>query len=205
MVYSDFTVEKAKTAFGLTIVETEVLFPDVPKAEPSALLVEWLREYAPLATAINTEKARSEFLIAPVLAEVRKQLKGKVALFSGVDFNVDVAAGLSGFCDYLISASPEQLYVDAPVVSVVEAKNENIKAGLGQCIAEMVATQLFNHQREKPLEVVWGCVTTGQIWRFLKLEKKVVTVDIGEYYINDVGQILGIFVALLIDGFGDRC
>lgn len=197
MAYSDFTIEKVKTTFGLTIVESVVLFTDISKVKPSALLSEWLFEYAPLATAINTEKARSEFLIAPILAEVRKQLKGEVALFSGVDFNVDVAAGLSGFCDYLISGSPEQLYVDAPVVTVVEAKNENIKAGLGQCIAEMIAAQLFNHQKNRSIQKIYGTVTTGQVWKFLKLEENKVTVDINDYYINDVGQILGIFVAVL--------
>ncbi len=88
MAYSDFTLEKVKTAFDLTIIENTILFPDVTPLSPSHLLTEWLKKYAPLATAINTEKARSEFLIAPVLAEVRKQLSGKVALFSGIDFNV---------------------------------------------------------------------------------------------------------------------
>lgn len=196
MSYSDFTIEKAKIKFNLTIVETEVLFPSPPEVKPSNLLVESLNEFIPLATAINTEKARSEFLIAPVLAEVRRQLKGKIALFSGVDFNVDAAAGLSGFCDFLLSASSEQLYVDAPVVAVVEAKNENIKAGLGQCIAEMVASQMLNQQKYGDIATVWGVVTTGEAWRFLKLNATNVSVDSKSYYISNVGQILGIFVEI---------
>jgi hypothetical protein len=196
MSYRDFTIEKAKIKFNLTIVETEVLFPSPPEVKPSNLLVESLNEFIPLATAINTEKARSEFLIAPVLAEVRRQLKGKIALFSGVDFNVDAAAGLSGFCDFLLSASSEQLYVDAPVVAVVEAKNENIKAGLGQCIAEMVASQMFNQQKYGDIATVWGVVTTGEAWRFLKLNATNVSVDSKSYYISNVGQILGIFVEI---------
>jgi hypothetical protein len=84
MSYSDFTLEKVKTAFGLTIVENTMLFPDVTPLSPTYVLTEWLQEYAPLAVAINTEKARREFLIAPVLGEVRKQLGGRVALFSGI-------------------------------------------------------------------------------------------------------------------------
>ena len=36
---------------------------------------------------------------------------------------------------------------EAPVVVVVEAKNENMKQGIIQCIAEMVAAQQFNQQR----------------------------------------------------------
>lgn len=82
MAYSDFTLEKVKTTFDLTIIENTMLFPDITPLCLSHLLTEWLKEYAHLATAINTEKARSEFLAAPVLAEVRKQLSGKVALFS---------------------------------------------------------------------------------------------------------------------------
>jgi hypothetical protein len=72
MSYSDFTLEKVKQSFGLTIVENTVRFPDVTPQEPSQLLTQWLKEYVSLAVAINTEKARSEFLIAPVLGEVRK-------------------------------------------------------------------------------------------------------------------------------------
>lgn len=196
MPYSDFTLEKVKTAFGLTIVENISLFPDVAPVPPSQLLTELLKDYTPLAAAINTEKARSEFLIAPVLAEIRKQLNGKVALFSGIDFNVDAAAGLSGFCDYLISASPEQFYLEAPVIAVVEAKNENIKSGLGQCIAEMIAAQIFNQQRQNLVKAIAGVVTTGQIWRFMRLEDKVVRIDSIDYYINDVATILGILVQL---------
>lgn len=196
MSYSDFTLEKVKQSFGLTIVENTVLFPDVTPQEPSQLLTQWLKEYVSLAVAINTEKARSEFLIAPLLGEVRKQLSGRVALFSGIDFNVDAEKGLSGFCDYLISAGAEQFYLEAPVIAVVEAKNENIKSGLGQCIAEMVAAQIFNQQRQNPIKTIAGCVTTGQIYRFIKLEDSVVTIDATDYYINDVASILGIFVQL---------
>lgn len=204
MSYSDFTIEKVKTRFNLTIIETEVLFGALPKVEPSRLLIESLNDFIPLATAINTEKARSEFLIAPVLAEVRRKLKGEVALFSVVDFNVDTAAGLSGLCDYLLSASPEQLYVDAPVVVVVEAKNENIKAGLGQCIAEMVASQVFNQQKDKSIATVFGVVTTGEAWRFLAIDVKTVSIDNRSYYISDIEQILGIFMEIFALVANDR-
>ena len=59
--------------------------------------------------------------------------------------------GLSGFCDYLISMSPEQLFIEAPVVTIVEAafpggakERDKIESGLAQCMAEMIAAQLFN-------------------------------------------------------------
>jgi hypothetical protein len=58
--------------------------------------------------------------------EIRKILKKQVSLFSGVALQVDAALGLTGVCDYIISKSTNQVYVSAPAVMIVEAKNENI-------------------------------------------------------------------------------
>ena len=62
----------------------------------------------------------------------------RISLFSGIDFNVDAENELTGVCDFLVSLSPEQFYVEAPVIILVEAKNLDLKAGLGQCVAEML-------------------------------------------------------------------
>lgn len=80
---------------------------------------------------------------------------------------------------------------------LVEAKNENIKGGLGQCIAEMVAAQLFNEQKALEVETILGVVTTGQIWQFLKLHLAQVLIDKNDYYINQIERILGILVETL--------
>ena len=122
----------------------------------------------PLATAINTEKSRSEFLIAPILAELRRLANYQISLFSGTEFNVDKEKGLVGYCDYLISFSKEQYFVRSPIMAIVEAKNENIKNGLGQCIAEMIAAQRFNEQEGNEITENYGVITSGTIWKFLK-------------------------------------
>ncbi|NMG20527.1 hypothetical protein [Brasilonema bromeliae] len=194
MAYSDFTLAKAKNTFGLTLDETRNLFRNVPGVQPSDLLTRLLDENLPLATAINSEKARSEFLIAPILSEVRRQLDYRISLFSGTEFNVEPAQGLSGFCDFLLSASGEQYFISAPVVTVVEAKNENIIAGLGQCAATMLAAQIFNQRAGNDIEVIYGVVTTGTSWKFLTLEQNIVCIDSIEYYIKEVDKILGIFL-----------
>ena len=77
---------------------------------------------------------------------------------------------------------------------LVETKNENLKSGLAQCIAEMLAAQLFNQQKQNPIKIVYGVVTIGTIWQFLKLENQVVSIDFTEYYIKDVKKILGILI-----------
>ncbi|HAX86170.1 MAG TPA: hypothetical protein DCY91_07835 [Cyanobacteria bacterium UBA11370] len=194
MVYSNFTLPKVKEEFGLTVDETQNLFADVPAVNPSDILSVTLQEYIYLATAIGTEKARSEFLIAPILTEVRRQLNYQISLFSGTDFNVDIEKGLSGYCDFLISASREQFFISAPVIIVVEAKNENIIGGLGQCVAEMVAAQIFNQRQGLNIPVIYGVVTSGTAWRFLTLNGNLVCIDLVEYYIKEVDQILGIIL-----------
>lgn len=194
MAYSDFTLAKVKKAFGLVVDESQSIFDGVAGVQPSEFLSLTLKEYLSLATAINTEKARSELIIAPVLTEVRRQLKNQISLFSGTEFNVDQDRGLQGYCDYILSKSPEQFYISAPIFAIVEAENESIKGGLGQCIAAMVGAQLFNQIAENEIEIIYGAVTSGTTWRFVTLEENLVCIDSMEYFINQLDKILGVLI-----------
>jgi hypothetical protein len=197
MSFSDFTLADVKQIFGLHVVETADLFAGVAPAPVNPALLATLQENLPLALAISTEKARSEMIIAPVLIEVRRQCDRKISLFSGSDFFVDAEKGLRGACDFLLCRSPEQLVIEAPVVAVVEAKNESIKQGIGQCIAVMVAARLFNQQKKNEVPSVYGVVTTGTNWKFLRLENEVVTIDLTEYFIKEVELIVGILLSMV--------
>jgi hypothetical protein len=84
------------------------------------------------------------------------------------------------------------LFVAAPVVAIVEAKKEDIPAGLGQCVAEMVAAHQFNQREGTGIRTVYGAVTSGSNWKFLQLDMPKVAVDVPEYFIDAVGKILGI-------------
>ncbi len=194
MAYSDFTLAKVQKSFNLTLDETRNLFTDIQPIAPSETLKTLLIDYIPLATSIATEKARSEFLIAPILADLRRFLKNKVSLFSGNEFNVDQTKGLQGFCDYILSFSQEQLFISAPVMFIFEAKKEDINGGLGQCVAAMIAAQLFNQVQGSEVDRIYGGVTTGTNWKFLFIEGKTVYIDSIEYYIKEVDKILGILV-----------
>jgi hypothetical protein len=196
MAYNQFTLEQLKRDFGLKVVEGTGLFARVDGVPVSERLRDTLAEGAPLALAISTEKARSELIIAPILMEVRRQRGGAISLFSGTELTVDAARGLSGFCDFLLSLSPEQLTVEAPVVAIVEAKNENLRAGVAQCIAEMVAAQIFNGERGRAPEPVHGAVTTGSNWLFLRLDGQRVDVDLTEYFLRDLERIVGVLVRM---------
>ena len=192
MAYSDFTLSKFKNNFNIIIDEDSDLFANVEPIEPSSKLVDSLQETAELALAINTEKARSEMIITPILLEVRRKANYEISLFSGSDFNVDAERGLNGFCDFIISRSKEQLIINAPVIIIVEAKNENIKGGLGQCAAAMFAALLFNQQEGNEIKTIYGTVTTGDIWKFMKLEGSNLFIDLNNYYIREISKILGI-------------
>jgi hypothetical protein len=197
MAYSDFTLATVQATFDLTIEERRRLFTEIDQVQPSERLLTDLNENKPLAIAINSEKARSEFLIAPILAEVRRRASGQASLFSGVEFAVVPEQGLKGYCDYILSRSSEQYYITAPVMIIIEAKNENIIAGLGQCIAAMVAAQIFNQRTQESTHsilTIYGAVTTGTNWKFITLRDRLVNIDVDEYYINQIDTILAILL-----------
>jgi hypothetical protein len=194
MAYSDFTLESVSSKFGLDLNQEVDLFTAVPAVAVSSFLRTVLDEFIPLGTSIHTEKARSEFIVAPILAEARRLMNHAISLFSGVDFNVDFGLGLNGTCDFILAASRMQLFVQNPVLMVVEAKNDNIKAGLGQCAAEMLAARLFNEREGQAHRAVHGAVTTGTNWRFLKLQDNTLFIDLPEYYLDSVERILGILL-----------
>ena len=191
MSFADFTFPQVQQALGLTLDEADLAsaLPAVPLRED---FVTTLTDGAAIALAINTEKAKSEFIIAPVLLELRRLLGGAVGLFSGVALDVDPGKGLTGVCDFILTKATHQFILSTPLVTVVEAKNDNLRNGLGQCIAEMYAAALYNQQEGGTIEAVWGVVTTGSAWKFLRLENTTVTLDVKEYYIDNIGKILGV-------------
>ncbi len=197
MSYSDFTLRDVLKNFDLKLVEKSNLFPEISPLIPSDFLTEILAENIPLALGSNTEKSRSELIIVPILIELRRQFKQKICFFSGISLNVKPEKGLNGNCDFLITASEELLLIKAPIVAIVEAKKEDLTAGISQCIAEMIAVQIFNQQEENSILQILGVITSGTNWRFLTLENKTLKIDLTEYYLNDISKILGILAAAI--------
>lgn len=197
MPYSKFTLEEVLTKFNLTLVEKLGKFNNLPEIAPSKLLEETLEDNIPLAVAIATEKARSELIVSPILVAVRKHLNKQISLFSGIEFNVNIELELSGFCDFIISYSSLQSIIQAPVVVLVEAKNDNIKSGLGQCLAEMVGAQIFNQDRGNQISKIYGAITTGTAWQFLELEGQNAVLDLEEYSLKNLPKLLGILISFI--------
>ena len=198
MSYSDFTSFDKLIPLGISQIITVDKLVDFEPIAPSAFLIEALKRFAPLAIAINTEKARSEYLIAPILSEI-VTFNPYVSLFSGKNFTADPSLGLNGFVDFLLTANPDKLAIKAPIVTVIEAKNENINEGLAQCIATMYAAFLVNRRDPKIGDkTVYGSVTTGQVWRFLALTPNLeVAIDLKDRYLTPIEELLGLLNALL--------
>jgi hypothetical protein len=196
MAYSDFDLRTVRERFGLTLQEGQDLYGAVPEVGVDPTLLAFLDKWAPAALAMNTEKARSEMIIAPTLMEAVRLSGYRLSLFSGITFDVDRNRGLTGSCDFILSRSPEQFFLQQPVLAVREAKREDIPAGLGQCVAMMVAAQTFNAQDGQGSGPVYGAVTTGSFWRFLKLEGNTAWIDLPEYYLHQLSKVLGILQAM---------
>lgn len=66
----------------------------------------------------------------------------------------------------------------------------------------MIAAQIFNQSEGKEISTIYGCVTSGKLWQFLKIEGKDVTIDSNEYRVSPVAGILGILKWILSDNQG---
>ena len=195
MSYEEFTLEQITSDFGLTIEESVELFAATHDVQLDEYFLKYLHNNIPLAVAIATGKAKSEMIIAPILIELRRMSNNQIGLFSGVKFNVDSTRGLNGFCDFLVSRDRQQSFIKSPVMTIVEAKNDNLKSGYAQCMAEMVAARIFNERDGKAMEDIFGVVTNGNQWKFLKLNQNVIYIDLSDYYIINPEKIMGILMS----------
>jgi hypothetical protein len=191
--YSDYTLENLQTICGidnrklsLNLAETTI--------EPS----DWLKQNLAMSKLIplNTEKAKSEYLIAPILLELKSQFPNRFNYFSGNTFDVDPAKSLKGRCDFLLTKNLS-LNITAPVIAIFEAKDDNLDRWLGQCGAEMVAARIFNQIKQEPIEIIHGAVTNGYEWLFLRLEGEMLLIDTKRYSLENLPKLLGVLERLI--------
>ena len=199
MAYSSFTTKNLKDLFGVTEVFRTGMFDEIAPRSVGDAVKLYLEENLNFALLQGTEKARSEFIIAPIFAELRKQAKAQISVFSGWELNIDAEKGLTGRCDFLISNSPYQADMEAPIVVAVEAKKEDFNKGTTQCIAEMIGAQIFNERENNPRKEIYGTVTTGDAWRFLVLRENQGLIDPNLLTLKEIDKIFGILWAMTFD------
>lgn len=190
MSYTDFTLTVLEEKFGITRVIAP-LFQNTKPQEPSQLLTTILEDTH--LFSLMSEKAKSEAIIFPIMAEIKRKNRDSISIFSGETLEADSQQGLNGECDFIISNRPNLFDVDSPIITIIEAKRDNFTKGIPQCIAQMFGSKLFNEKKNHTIKSIYGCVTNADEWHFLLLEDTTVTVDTKKYYFDNIPEILGIF------------
>ncbi len=195
MAYGDYkNLAEFSKKFG--IVNKVSLAVDSSKMlEPSDWLKDTLRRNRQLP--IKSEKSRSELIVSPILMEMRERNNQFFTIYSGDNLNIDEENGLKGECDFILARDTGTFDVSAPIMQVVEAKKNDIEIGIPQCAAQMLGAKIFNEREGNPTEIIYGCVTTGDDWLFMKLENKLLLIDSQKYYLGNLNQLLGVFQTII--------
>jgi hypothetical protein len=187
--YSGFTYEDLDI-LNIKVERKRFLPNNIPTIEPSEWLKTTLKKNLNLPLA--SEKAKCEHIIAPILTEMVDVNEQSFTYFSGYTFDVDKSRGLKGRCDFMLTGEPLSPRISAPVFTIVEAKNDNLDIGVPQCIAQMYAALLFNQKRNRSISVIYGAVSFGFEWQFLKLvDENTALIDPTIYYQIQLPQLLG--------------
>jgi hypothetical protein len=190
MAYSDFTsLEHLEQRLGIKN-RVEKLFDDVHPIEPSAQLSAALQLASDLP--LKSEKAKSEWIIVPILTELRLTNHNRITIYSGDMLNADEEKGLKGECDFILAKDIGSFNISYPIIQVLEAKKGDIEAGIPQCAAQLMGARIYNEKKGVTLDSLYGCVTTGKDWQFLSLQSDL-KIDRTTYYLSDIGMLLGIF------------
>lgn len=194
MAYSNFKLKDIERIAHLKEVVTS-LFSKVLPLNPSDWLKETLSKSSHLVP--KSEKSRSELLIMPLLLEILDYNNYSFTIFSGESLDADFAKGLNGECDFILSKGEKSYTIQSPIFALVEAKQNIIENSLGQCVAQMVGAKIFNETDGKKVDVIYGCVSNGTEWQFLKLENDTIFIDDKLYFFNELNAILGILNAIV--------
>ncbi len=193
MAYSDFCLESIVNQFQIKAVDVQ-LFEAIVTIEPSDWLQETLSLGQNTVVASGTEKAQSEFVIAPILVELSRRNLGRFGVYSGKVLDMNVS--LNGECDFVLARGQMSRILQAPILSLIDVQEKVLN--LGQCVAQMIGVWLFNHRKGESISSIYGCVTTGDRWQFLKLEGLDLLIDRRIYnHPTDLASILGIFQLIL--------
>ena len=203
MGYDNFKkIRQVTKKFGLDAQLIE-LFPSIASVKPS----EWLKTSLDMATKmpLTNEKNKSERLVSPTLMEVALAYSDEITLFSGEEIFINPVDDLAGPCDFFFALHPPKPYLDTPIISLVEAKDEDLDWGIAQCAAQVYAASLFNLQEGKDLPILYGCATDGVEWQFLKFENNTFYID--RKTMTELSEILGTWhwiIQFFIDNYSKK-
>lgn len=194
MAYTDFTLESIEQKFGVKN-QQRALFTPLPPLPISADLQKALARARELP--IRSEKARSEWIVAPILLELRDLTNRFFTIYSGDILNADDEAGLWGECDFILTKNTGTFDINYPILQIVEAKRNDLEIGIPQCAAQLIGARIFNEKKGVTISVLYGCVTTGDEWVFMRLADNELVIDTRKYYLVEIGELLALFVDII--------
>ena len=201
MAYRDFKMEDLERKFHIREIGKEIFIPtQINNIEPSDKLKIDIIESRYIT--LSTKKAVSERLVSPILVEIKKRNLDIIQIFSGEIIKADASQGLNGEIDFVFSRTPETLKPKNPLLIVREAKLGLIDGSVDQAAAQMIGMRVFNEKKGHPEEVIYGSVTDGITWRFLKLEGNNFYVDTHKFTIDNLPLLLGV-LQKIIDFYKD--
>ena len=122
MAYNKFKIVSLKSKLGIIVQKQYWLPEQLPAFEEDNLLMNVLKESARIY--LGSEKARSEFVVTPILQALSRSNKDKFSIFSGYEFNIDKSIELNGFCDFILSSPTSDFVVEAPTFLLLKPKKQ---------------------------------------------------------------------------------
>jgi hypothetical protein len=193
MAYSEYSLAQLDTKFGIKNRQQR-LFKTVVEIEPSEKLKDAMSLLEELPT--RSEKAKSKLIVMPILLELRAINNKFFTIYSGENLNADDENGLKGECDFILAKDIHTFDLNYPIIQIVEAKKNDLEIGVPQCAAQLLGTRIFNEKKGIYLDKIYGCVTTGDDWLFMVLEKEII-IDTRKYSLVKIGEILGVFQEIM--------
>ncbi len=189
MAYSDFTLKELKKEFNISN-KVESLFDETALFQISKNLKDDLKLAQTLP--VRSEKAKSELIVMPILLELMRANQQFFTIYSGDSLIADREKGLAGECDFILAKNTGSFDINTPIITIVEAKKNDVESGIPQCAAQMLGARVYNNDYGNSIPKIYGCVTTADDWIFLKLEKEEVTIDNRKYYLGNIEELLGV-------------
>lgn len=195
MAYSNFSLKSIKNLFGFQEISIPLFSDDIPTIQASSWLLEAMKKAQRMG--MISEKVRSELLVMPILLELKTINEDRFSIFSGANLDADSENGLNGECDFILTANQQIYTLSSPIFCMVEAKKNDVELALGQCAAQMFGAKIYNQKDGIEINTIYGCVTTGIEWKFLKLEGNALFVDINYYFSADLPKLLGVLQTII--------
>lgn len=193
MAYSEFTLSDLEEKFGVKHQRKRLIFDSNPIKASEKLQLD-LDES--IKMPIKSEKARSEWIVVPILKELRRMNDNFLTIYSGDVLVGEKETGLHGECDFILTKDTQSYEISVPIFQLVEAKRNDLEEGVRQCSAQLVGAKKYNERKGIKMDKLFGCTTTGDDWQFIEYSDKLY-IDDKKYYLVEIDELLGIFQGII--------